>query len=100
MNDGFHRTPLVPRGLKALQYVSPCAVGVAQCRLSNEVNSLTCATQYDRRARSDMQLRIDWIVGHGQLTPSRGTSSISETKIAQRLRLIASATTEEAVALI
>ena len=40
MNHGFHRTPLVPSRVKALQYVLPCAVRAAQCRLSNEVNGL------------------------------------------------------------
>jgi hypothetical protein len=72
----FHRTPLVPSCLKALQYLLPCAVGAAQCRLSNEVNSLGCAAQYDRRARANAQLRIDWKVRHGYLTPSCGPSSI------------------------
>jgi hypothetical protein len=62
VNDGFHRTPLVPSCLKALQYVLPCAVRAAQCHLSNEVNGLGCAAQYDRRARADAQLRIDWKV--------------------------------------
>ncbi len=85
MDNGFHCIPLVPGCLKALQYVSPCAVGAAQCHLSNKVNSLGCAAQYNRRARADTQLRIDWKVRHAHLTPSRGTSSISETKIAQRL---------------
>jgi hypothetical protein len=76
VNYGFHRTPLVPSCLKALQYVLPCAVGAAQCRLSNEVDSLGCAAQYDRRARANAQLRIDWKVKHGYLTPSCGPSSI------------------------
>jgi len=76
VNHGFHRTPLVPSCLKALQYLLPCAVGAAQCRLSNEVNSLGCAAQYDRRARANAQLRIDWKVRHGYLTPSCGPSSI------------------------
>ncbi len=76
MNHGFHRTPLVPSRVKALQYVLPCAVRAAQCRLSNEVNGLGCAAQYDWRARADAQLRIDWKVRHGYLTPSCGPSSI------------------------
>jgi hypothetical protein len=46
VDDGFHCTPLVPGCLKALQYVLPCAVGGAQCYLSNEVNSFACAAQY------------------------------------------------------
>ena len=69
MDNGFHCIPLVPGCLKALQYVSPCAVGAAQCHLSNEVNSFGCAAQYNRRARADAQLRIDWKVRHGYLTP-------------------------------
>ena len=77
MNDGFHRTPLVPSCLKALQYVLPCAVRAAQCHLSNEVNGLACAAQYERRARADAQLRINWKVGHGYLTPSCGPSSLT-----------------------
>jgi hypothetical protein len=76
VNDGFHRTPLVPSCLKALQYVLPCAVGAAQCHLSNEVNGLGCAAQYDWRARADTQLRINWKVRHGYLTPSCGPSSL------------------------
>ena len=59
MDNGFHCIPLVPGCLKALQYVSPCVVGAAQCHLSNKVNSLGCAAQYNRRARADTQLRID-----------------------------------------
>jgi hypothetical protein len=69
VDDGFHCTPLVPGCLKALQYVLPCAVGAAQCYLSNEVNSFACAAQYDGRGRADTQLRIDWKVRHGPLTP-------------------------------
>ena len=69
MDDGFHCTPLVPGCLKALQYVLPCAVGAAQCYLSNEVNSFACAAPYDGRGRADTQLRIDWKVRHGPLTP-------------------------------
>jgi hypothetical protein len=76
VNDGFHRMPLVPGRLKALQYVLPCAVGPAQCHVSNEVNSLGCAAQYDWRPRADAQLRIDWKVRHSYLTPSCGPSSI------------------------
>src|SRR5262249_27272670 len=69
MDDGFHRTPLVRGRLKALQYVFPLAVGAAQYQLSNELNSIGCAAQYDRWARADTQLWIDWKVRHGQLTP-------------------------------
>jgi hypothetical protein len=76
VDDGFHCTPLVPGCLKALQYVLPCAVGAARCYLSNEVNSFACAAQYDGRGRADTQLRIDWKVRHGPLTPSCGPSSI------------------------
>jgi hypothetical protein len=76
MDDGFHRTPLVHGRLKALQCVFPRAVGAAQYQLSNEVDSFRCAAQYDRRARADTQLRIDWKVRHGQLTPGGGRGSI------------------------
>jgi hypothetical protein len=76
MDDGFHRTPLVHGRLKALQYVFPRAVGAAQYLLSNEPNSFGCAAQYDRWARADTQLRIDWKVRHGQLTPGCGRGSI------------------------
>src|SRR5262252_7105645 len=76
MDDGFHRTPLVHGRLKALQYVFPRAVGVAQYQLSNELNSFGCAAQYDRWARADTQLWIDWKVRHGQLTPGCGRGSI------------------------
>jgi len=69
VDDGFHRIPLVPGCLKALQHVLPCAVGAAQCHLSNEVDSLACAAQYDGRGPSDTQLRIDWKVRHGSLAP-------------------------------
>src|SRR5262249_34227283 len=62
--------------LKALQYVFPRAVGAAQYQLSNEPNSFGCAAQYDRRARTDAQLWIDWEVRHGQLTPGCGRGSI------------------------
>ena len=48
-------------------------------RLSNEVNGFGCAAQYDRRARADTQLRVDWKVRHSQLTPSCGSSSIHHT---------------------
>ena len=68
MDDGFHRIPLVPGFLKALQHVLPCVVGAAQRHLSNEVNSFGCAAQYDRRGRADTQLRIGKI-RHGLLTP-------------------------------
>ena len=76
MDDGFHRTPLVAGRLKALQYVFPRAVWAAQCQLSNELDSFGCATQYDRWARADTQLWIDWKVRHDALTLSRGPSSI------------------------
>ena len=79
MDDRFHRTPLVASCFKALQQVLPWAVGGAQCRLSNEVESFGCAAQYDRRARADAQLRIDRKVTHSQLTPSCGSSSIHHT---------------------
>jgi len=72
VNHGFHRTPLVPGCLEALQYVSPGVARSAQCHLSNELNSFGCAAQYDRCARADTQLRIDWKVRHGQLTPGYG----------------------------
>src|SRR5215813_12183653 len=76
MDDGFHRTPLVHGRLKALQYVLPRAVGAAQYLLSNEPNSFGCAAQYDRWARADTQLWIDWKVGHGLLTPGCSRSSM------------------------
>ena len=40
----------------------------AQCRLSNELNRFGCAVQYNRRARADTQLWINWKVRHGSLT--------------------------------
>jgi hypothetical protein len=76
MDDGFHRTPLVHGRFKALQCVFPRAVGAAQYQLSNELNSFGCAAQYDRWARTDTQLWIDWKVRHGQLTPGCGRGSI------------------------
>ena len=76
MDDGFHRTPLVHGRLKALQCVFPRAVGAAQYQLSNEVDSFRCAAQYDRWARADTQLWIDWKVRHGQLTLGCGRGSI------------------------
>jgi hypothetical protein len=79
VDDRFHRTPLVASCFKALQEVLPWAVGGAQCSLSNEVDSFGCAAQYDRRARADAQLRIDWKVRHSELTPSCGSSSIHPT---------------------
>src|SRR5262249_14920455 len=60
----------------------------AQCHLSNEVDSFGCAAQYDRRARADAQLRIDWKVTHSQLTPSCGSSSIHHTTFVFRCRAI------------
>src|SRR5215471_11468325 len=65
---GLHATTAKPR--------FACRVGGTQCHLSNEVDSFDCAAQYDRRARADAQLRIDWKVRHSQLTPSCGSSSI------------------------
>src|SRR5262249_24902891 len=62
--------------LKALQQVLPRAVGGAQCRLSNEVDSFGCAAQYDRRARADAPLRSDCEITHVPLTPSSGSRSI------------------------
>src|SRR5262249_38435727 len=76
VDDRFHRTPLLESCLEALQQVLPWAAGGSQCRPSNEVDSFGCAAQYDRRARADAQLRIDWKVRHSQLTPSCGQSSI------------------------
>src|SRR5262249_34274821 len=67
-HNGFHRSPLVPRCLKILKYIFPCAVWTAQCRLSNELNRFGCAVQYNRRARADTQLWINWKVRHGSLT--------------------------------
>jgi hypothetical protein len=68
MHNGFHRSPLVPRCLKILKYIFPCAVRTAECRLSNELNRFGCAVQYNRRARADTQLWINWKVRHGSLT--------------------------------
>jgi len=68
VHNGFHRSPLVPRCLKILKYIFPCAVWTAQCRLSNELNRFGCAVQYNRRARADTQLWINWKVRHGSLT--------------------------------
>src|SRR5215471_8346022 len=88
VHNGFHRSPLVPRHLKILKYIFPCAVWTAQCRLSNELNRFGCAVQYNRRARADAQLRIDWKVTHSQLTPSCGSSSIHHTTFVFRCRAI------------
>src|SRR5262249_8129383 len=79
VDDGFHRTPLVPGCFKALQYIFPCAVVGAQCYLPNELNSFGCAAQYDHRPRADTQHRIDWKIRHGQLTPGIGRSSTHRT---------------------
>src|SRR5262249_6340150 len=79
VHDGFHRSPLVPRCLKTLKYLFPCAVGTAQCRVSNELNRFSCAAQYDRRARADTQLWINWKVRHGEVTLGRGRSSTTGT---------------------
>jgi hypothetical protein len=53
VDNGFHRTPLVPGCLEALQYVSPGLARSAQCHLPNKPYSLCCAAQYYRRARAD-----------------------------------------------
>jgi hypothetical protein len=71
VDDGFHHTPLVPGCLEALQYVSPGVARSAQCHLPNKPYSLCCAAQYYWRARADTQLRINWEVRHGHLTPCR-----------------------------
>ena len=83
VHDGFHRSPLVPRCLKTLKYLFPCAVGTAQCRLSNELNRFGCAVQYNRRARADTQLWINWKVRHGEVTRGRGRSSTTGTNAFQ-----------------
>jgi len=83
VHDGFHRSPLVPRCLKTLKYLFPCAVGTAQCRLSNELNRFGCAAQYNRRARADTQLWINWKVRHGEVTRGRGRSSTTGTNAFQ-----------------
>ena len=69
VDHGFHRTPLVRGYLEALQYVSPSVARSAQCHLPNKPYSLCCAAQYYWRARADTQLRINWKVRHGDLTP-------------------------------
>ena len=46
VEHGFHRTPLVPGCLEALQYVSPGMARSAQCHLPNKPYSLCCAAQY------------------------------------------------------
>jgi hypothetical protein len=69
VDHGFHRIPLVPGCLEALQYVSPGVARSAQCHLPNKPYSLCCAAQYYWRARADTQLRINWEVRHGHLTP-------------------------------
>jgi hypothetical protein len=76
VDHGFHRTPLVAGCLEALQYVSPGVARSAQCHLLNKPYSLCCAAQYYWRARADTQLRINWKVRHGHLTPCRCPSSI------------------------
>ncbi len=65
----FHRAPLVPGCLEALQYVSPGVVRSIQCHLLNKSYGLCCAAQYYWRARADTQLRINWEVRHEHLTP-------------------------------
>src|SRR6266508_2542744 len=70
VDHGFHRTPLIPGRLEALQYVSPGVARPAQCHLPNKPYSLCCAAQYYWWARADPQLRIDWkVIRHSQLTP-------------------------------
>jgi hypothetical protein len=76
VDHGFHRTPLVPGCLEASQHVSPGVARSAQCHLPNKPYSLCCAAQYYWRARADTQLRINWEVRHGHLTPCRCPSSI------------------------
>ena len=76
LDHGFHRTPLVPDCLEALQYVSPGVARSAQSHLPNKSYSLCCAAQYYWRARADTELRINWEVRHGHLTPCRCPSSI------------------------
>jgi hypothetical protein len=87
VDDGFHCTPLVPGCLKPLQYVLPCAVGAAQRHPSNEVNSLACAAQYDRRARADAQLWIPASCGTNSISENENRAATADlkTKIAQRL---------------
>jgi len=69
LDHGFHCTPLVPGFLEALQYVSPGVARSAQCDLPNKPYSLCCAAQNYWRAGADTQLRINWKVRHGHLTP-------------------------------
>ena len=75
MDDGFHRSPLVPGCLKVLKYLFPRAVRAAQCHPSNELNRFGSAAQDNRRAGADTQLWIDWKVRHDALMLSRGRSS-------------------------
>jgi hypothetical protein len=75
VDDGFHRSPLVPGCLKVLKYLFPRAVRAAQCHPSNELNRFGGAAQNNRRAGADTQLWIDWKVRHDALTLSRGRSS-------------------------
>jgi hypothetical protein len=76
VDHGFHRAPLVPGCLEALQYVSPGVARSVQCHLPNKPYGLRCAAQYYWRARADTQLRIDWEVRHEHLTRCRCPSSI------------------------
>jgi len=71
VDHGFHRTPLVPGCLEALQYVSPGVARSAQCHFPNKPYSLCCAAQYYWRARADSQLRINGKIRHGHLTRCR-----------------------------
>jgi len=80
VDDGFHRSPLVPGCLKVLKYLFPRAVRAAQCHPSNELNRFGGAAQNNRRAGADTQLWIDWKVRHDALTLSRGRSSRWDTK--------------------
>jgi hypothetical protein len=68
LDHGFHRTPLVLGRLKFFQYVVPRAAAIAQCHLANELHSLGCAAEYNRRVRADAQLRIDRKLMQGNLT--------------------------------
>jgi hypothetical protein len=78
VDDGFHRSPLVPGCLKVLKYLFPRAVRAAQCHPSNELNRFGGAAQNNRRAGADTQLWSDWKVRHDALTQSRGPSSRTE----------------------
>src|SRR5258708_4273256 len=76
VDHGFHRAPLVPGCLEALQYVSPGVARSVQCHLPNKPYGLCCAAQYYWRALAATPLRIDWEVRHAHLTRCRCPSSI------------------------